>query len=1200
MAPHRWATAAVSNKKWLASCMLLSLAALCATSDTVTQTLSSLAQAPTHSELDAAQAASLGITEGTLPTDPRLWYITAAALLLLVVNLGVIALYIRFRRTMNVLRGKLGEHHKAAIALRKAEARFRDLVEVSADWVWEVDAQGCYTYCAERVVEVLGYHPCEMLGRHFSEFAVPQEREGIRQHFEAALHCRAPLREVQNWCITKNGEEICLSTSGLPFFDEDGTLLGYRGLDSDITERVRRQQARDESALRYRTLFETSSEALFVIRDVILECNQQASQLWQCSPEDIVGKPPSAFAPSLQPDGRASTVLFAEHMAHAKRRKTVHFYWQSRRADGQILDMEVTLSAISLRDEELVIACMRDVSDRQRFLQDIQRAHTELAQLFDAAAPLCVIDLELRLKRVNRAYEELFGTVNCEGRFCFADCPSNLCHGDCCPARNILQGGSPFEVEVEKRTNQGNVIPCIARATPLTNHDGNTVAAVISLVDISDRKRLEKEQQRSEEQFFEVFYASVEPAMLVGETGVIDCNGALAGLLGYEAREQLIFRHPGDLSPERQPDGQCSRKKAEAIIRGALGEGNRRFDWVHTRRDGSTVLVEVSLTRIPLAGQQALYALLHDKSDYQRVEQAARENAEKIEAIATSAQDAIIMMDSVGRIAFWSAGAERMFGYGKDEILGELLHDRLAPGESLASFKAHFPHFQTSGEGKAIGKILELLALRRDGSPFPVELSLSAVHIDGSWHAIGILRDISRRKLREEERRLEEVRTNLLLAMNEMAKAGVDALSAFTMDGASILTKSPLAYVALREAPGATLAIYSGQAPSTAPHDADGIRAAASCICPGDMPGPWSDVLTTGAMSQDNGVEEGEFVLPRVEGKPFVVRNHLSMPIFDGNLLVGVAGVANKETPYDDDDARHLRLLLNGVARLLARRRAEIELRQAKTAAEALNEELERQIDRAQEMAVEAQVANATKNSFLANMSHEFRTPMNGIIGMTSLLLNSPLSPTQREYAHTVQSSAEVLLDLINDVLDYANIEAKKLKLNEAPFYLRILAENVIATLSAQASEAGIALSCHVDKDIPDLINGDSGRLRQVLLILCGNALKFTREGEIALSITMKGVTNSHVRLHFSVKDTGIGIPAEKQHLLFNAFSQVDSSSTRQFGGTGLGLAISRRIVGLMGGEMGVESIEGQGAEFWFSAHFKKCPLPEEDAPGNT
>src|SRR4051794_21706644 len=562
-----------------------------------------------------------------------------------------------------------------------------------------------------------------------------------------------------------------------------------------------------------------------------------------------------------------------------------------------------------------------------------------------------------------------------------------------------VAGRGPYDVEYRVRRSDGVYRWFKTRGTPIRDSTGRVVTWFGTCTDISDLREIEGALRASEERFRGTFENAAVGIAHRDATGrFLRVNEKFCAIVGY-CREELLQKTMRDIT---HPDDLAASIDAFT----ALWQGESPtfgLEKRYVRKDGSLVWGELFASLQGAGAGKPAYdiGIINDISERKQLEEELRASEESRRLIVDNAHDAFVAMSADGLIAGWNRQAEITFGWPRAEAVGRVLSDTIIPPQFREAHIGGVARFLATGEGPLLNRVLEVPALRRDGSEFPAEISIAPVRMGEHYLFVAFIRDVTERK------------------------------------------------------------------------------------------------------------------------------------------------------------------------------RAEEELRRAKEAAEA---------------------ANRAKDEFLANVSHEIRTPMNAILGMTELVLDTPLTDDQRQYLTTVKSAADALLGIINDLLDFAKIESGRLELDPAEFSLSSALDATLRALAVRAHKKGLELVCQQRPGVPDALIGDAGRLRQVLLNLVGNAIKFTERGEVVVLVenAAEPAPEGEVRLRFAVTDTGIGIPPQKQATIFRAFEQEDTSPPRKYGGTGLGLTIAARLVGLMGGQISVDSAPGRGSTFAFTARFGLQPHPPE------
>ncbi|WP_313927529.1 PAS domain S-box protein [Pseudoxanthomonas sp.] len=573
------------------------------------------------------------------------------------------------------------------------------------------------------------------------------------------------------------------------------------------------------------------------------------------------------------------------------------------------------------------------------------------------------------------------------------------------------------------------------------------------------------------------------------------------------------------------------------------------------RTDGGVVDVRASLSviRDPAGRAQGASLFLHDMSRHVRAE-------EQFRRVVEVSPSAILMVDEAGRIRLANAKAEDLFGYPREDLLGQTM-ERLLPDDTRNHHARYIDQYFRQPQARPMGAGRDLYGLRRDGTRVPIEIGLNPIHTAEGRFALAFIIDITERKRHEEGimrlnatleqqvlERTAQIRTYSSRLGAILAHAGYAIIATDTQGRITLFNPA-----AERMLGHAATEVTAGDTAIDALHDEAELQARALALSARlDTPIAPTFVQIVGHATAA-GSDMAEWTYVRRDGSRLPVALNVSGLRDEHGQASGFLVMASDLTEQNRRDA---------------------ELRQAISAAEQ---------------------ANRSKSDFLANMSHEIRTPMNAILGMLYLLDRVDLPAVAQDMLRKTDMAARSLLSIINDVLDFSKIEAGRIEVEEAPFDLSEVLDNVATLMGSAVDTRTVEMLVSPAPQNARHLRGDALRLGQVLVNLVSNAIKFTERGEVSLTVEhLTAGEPGTVRLRFAVSDTGIGIPPEKQAMIFSPFSQVDSSTTRRFGGTGLGLSICNRLVALMGGILQVDSAPGRGSTFHFDLNF-----PLADTPGD-
>jgi two-component system sensor histidine kinase/response regulator len=1008
-----------------------------------------------------------------------------------------------------------------------------------------------------------------------------------------------------------------------------------RALKEEIAERNRIEETLRQSERHFRALIENAQDMIIVI-DGDLRISYQSPSVEKAlgfSLEERLGKDAFEF---IHPDDlpaiiRTFTqgVIEPGHQAnHRFRVRHKDGSWRVLEGVGENLLFDPVVRGI-------VVNC-RDVSERSRAEQALRESEDRYRDLVEHSHDLIVThDLQGRILSANEAAASLVGyDLQRVLEMNLRDFIIPELQDDFDSYISALRTAGRAEGLMKVRTCSGETKIIQYNNTIRTEGVAEPVVRAMAH-DITEQKRAEEALRASETRYRLLFESNPHPMWVydVQTLSFLEVNEAAVNHYGY-SQEEFLSMTIKDIRP---PEDVQALVEA---VNSAPPLARYRSEWRHRKKDGTIIDVEVSSHELDFAGRKARLVLATDVTQRKRAQRALEKSEEHFRSLIEDGSDVIVTMNSNAAITYASPSTLRVLGYEPPLLLGLDALQLVHPDDLNAVTEA----FDRTLNGPDRTISIEFRARNKDGEWIVLEAMSRRISDDSG--AVGVVincRDVTERKQAEQALRESQQRYQTLF---EMASDGIMVIEAEGERAGYIARANKAAaelsgYTVeeLRNKNLRDIVAESAQVESRIRRIAGGerltfevdqrckdgtlspIEVTAGLINLGNKPyilGFARDISARKHAEKEmamlahaiRSIDECVLITDSEDNALFVNDAFLKTYGYDRDEVLGrnILEIIRPQRYEEGTGALTLpeKLPARWEGELINRRKDGTEFPIHLSASPIVDEngrtiaraavsqdisERKQSIAELRKAKEAAEAANRAKSEFLANMSHEIRTPMNGIIGMTELALDTELTTEQRQYLNLVKLSADSLLGIINDVLDFSKIEAGKLELSSIEFNLPDLIDGVMKAFSVRADVKGVELTYYLRPGVPEVIAGDSGRLRQILVNLVGNAIKFTDKGEVVLRVEKEAEDGDEITLHFTVRDTGIGVPPEKQAMIFESFTQADGSTTRSFGGTGLGLAISARLVRAMRGDIWVESpvtfierAENPGSAFHFTA----------------
>ena len=1044
------------------------------------------------------------------------------------------------------------DRKRAEEALKESEEKNRSLISNIPDVVWTIDSSLNILFVINSIERVSGFAIAEVYSggaRLFLSCIHPDDLGRVRSAFEELFQSGAPY-DVECRIRRKDGRWVWIHDRALSTYVKDGVRCAD-GLLSDITRRKEAEERLRRSEEKYRRLVTNLPDVTWTsnANGETTYISPNVTDAFGYTPEEMCERGDELWLGRIHTDDSKRVIeryqaLFAEgrpfDVEYQIQRKDGHWIWVHDRA----------LSTFVEDGTVYTDGVFADITEKKRAEKELRQSEERLRSLIETSRDwVWEVDATGHYTYCSARVKDLLGY---EPEEVIGKTPFDFM----LPEEAKRVGAEFAAVAQERRAllnleninlhKDGREVILETSGLPMFLPDGSLAGFRGLDRDITERKRAEEELRASEQRFRVIFENAAEGILVANlESGrFLYANPAICEMLGY-LPEELKHLSVSDVHPAED------LAAVEAELRAPISDRKQLVSGVRLKhKDGSTSYVDIIGSRLELDGQKCKVGFFTDVTERKQVQDSLRESEEQFRQLAENVRQVFFVAELQPlRLIYISPAYEQVFrrsrqeAYERPESWLEAVH----PEDHERTMDFYRKCFQT-GEGTTEYRIVWANGSVRSAREqvFPVRDAAGAL-----YRVVGAVEDITERRQAEEtQQRARAYRT--------LIEASLDPLVTISAEGKITdvnAATEKITGIARQELIGTDFADYFSDPPRARAGYQQAFR--------------------------DGWVQDFELGLRHQDGHITPVLYNASVYRDEQGQVAGVFAAA-RDISERKRVEQELRKLTDELEERVSQRTAELA---------SLNDRLSKALE-------QAEVANRTKSEFLANMSHELRTPLNGIIGMTDLALDTELSSEQREYLAMAKASADSLLTIINDILDFSKMEAGKLEFESVEFDLRGSLGTALKTLALRAQEKGLELNFHASPEVPEVVVGDPTRLRQIVVNLVGNAIKFTEHGEITVRVALEAERTDGVMLHFSVADTGAGIPKEKLEAIFGAFTQLDSSTARRFGGTGLGLAISRQLAELFGGRLWVESAVGQGSTFHFTAHFGARVAPTHTPPG--